>query len=165
MSKATSAFFWLWFARYIFSIPLCHVFEFIVCQIDNIQLDLFILSTLTHISAFVLDCLIHSHFFFTIYLISISHLCILFSVYIMPQLLPLNFSTMNPTAYWTLFLWLTDTSIIIINTPKTEFPFFPKVCWSLFIYSIFWLVTSKGLFIQARYLGTFLRSSSLLDSH
>lgn len=68
-------------------------------------------------------------------LYSISHLCILFSVYIMPQLLPLNSSTMNLTAYWTLLLWLTDTSMIIINTSKTELPFFSKVCWSLFIYS------------------------------
>ena len=164
MSKATSAFFWLWFARYIFSIPLCHVFEFIVCRIDNIVGSIYFIHSDT---PFCLCIRLFNPFtfFFTIYLISISHLCILFSVYIMPQLLPLNSSTMNPTAYWTLLLWLTDTSIIIINTPKTEFPFFPKVCWSLFIYSIFWLVTSKGLFIQARYLGTFLRSSSLLDSH
>lgn len=163
MSKATSAFFWLWFAWYIFSIPLCHVFEFIVCRIDSIQLDLFILSTLTHLSAFVLDCLIHSHFLlYILYQYLIYVFCFL---YIMPQLLPLNPSTMNPTAYWTLLLWLTDTSMIIINTPKTELLFFSKVCWSLFIYSVFWLAISKGLFTQARNLGIFLRSSSLLNSH
>lgn len=53
ISKSTPAFLWLWFARYIFFIPLCHIFECIVCVLQITQTWISFLSSLSRLCFFL----------------------------------------------------------------------------------------------------------------